>query len=256
MKQRGYIWLALLFLIVSLLCQCAGQTSAPVYVKDGKEYGKIRGAFRHRWWNYYERGLSYADGAFYEEAVADLNEAVFQRKKDQRRARTYGLHFVDYFPHRELGVVQYELGNLDEAKAELELSLSQFPSSKARFYLDRVRKGLLESRGGIAAAPKLTLAFEGEEFWTKEDPVVLSGVAEDEQYVAAISVSGVPVFLDGSQKRISFQEPLELSQGKHVIAVEARNLLERKTTRQLTIHVDREGPVITLEEINLVEDDE
>ncbi len=145
-KRLQILILFLVSLILLSLCQCAVQSAGPVYTKDGKEYGKIGGAFRHKWWNYYERGLSYADGEFYKEAQADLREAVRQRDKDQRMARTYGMHFIDYFPHRELGIVYYQLGNSGLAKEELDLSLRQFPSAKARFYLDRVRKALIEQK--------------------------------------------------------------------------------------------------------------
>jgi hypothetical protein len=61
--------------------------------------------WRARWWNYYKRGTSYAAGEFWTEAIADLQQAIAQRSVDQRQARTYGLHFIDYFPHRELGIV-------------------------------------------------------------------------------------------------------------------------------------------------------
>jgi TolB-like protein len=220
-----------------------------VYIKDGKEYGKVRGAFRHRWWNYYERGLSYSEGEFYKEALEDFKGAIKQREKDQRTARTYGMHFVDYFPHRESGIIYYQLGNMEEAERELELSLNHFPSAKARFYLDRVRKSLLQSRAQEWAPPRLTLNFKTDELWTKEDPVVVSGAAEDEGYIAAVSIGGVPLFLEGSEKSVSFKESLSLGQGKHTLKVEAKNLLGMTTTRQLIINVDREGPMITVEEI-------
>ena len=51
-----------------------------VYVKDGKEYGVTSSqVWRGRWWNYYERGSSYAEGEFWPEAIADLQEAIKQR---------------------------------------------------------------------------------------------------------------------------------------------------------------------------------
>jgi len=243
----------LLFSVLSALCHCATQTAAPVYLKEGKEYGKVSGAFRHRWWNYYERGLSYADGEFYDEALSDFREAISQRDEDQRKARTYGMHFIDYFPHRELGVVFYRLGDLPEAEKELELSLGQFPSAKARFYLDRVRKALIEQKASETTPPRLTLDLAGDEVWTREDPVLLSGIAEDEQYVAAIKIRGIPLFMEGSEKRVSFNEPLVLSQGRHLIEVEAQNLLGKATKRQVVIRVDREGPLITIDQPSLDE---
>jgi TolB-like protein len=241
----------LICLLLLSLCGCASQPTGPTYVKDGKKYGKVQGAFRHRWWNYYERGLSFADGAFFPEAAKDFQGAIQQRTRDQRMARTYGMHFMDYFPHRELGIVYYETGRLEAARKELEHSLSQFPSAKARFYLDRVRKRLIEGTGKEVPPPRLTLKLKTDEIWTREDPVVLSGVAEDEHYVAALSIRGVPLFLEGSQGRISFEEPLYLSQGRHAIEVLARNLLGEIQKRHIVIHVDRQGPVITLDDVIL-----
>ena len=50
--------------ILGLLCLagCAIE-SGKVYVKDGKEYGVTsRQTWRARWWDYYDRGSSYAAG--------------------------------------------------------------------------------------------------------------------------------------------------------------------------------------------------
>jgi hypothetical protein len=231
---------------------CAGHQPGPAYGKEGKEYGTVRGAFRNQWWNFYERGLSYADGEFYTEALADITTAVGLRDRDQRMARTYGMHFIDYFPHRELGVVYYQTGSLQAAKTELELSLSQFPSAKAHFYLDRVRKALLEQEGKAAIPPRVTLLMDKDEIWTRDDPVVIAGVAEDEGYVAAVSVKGRPLFLEGAQKSVPFKEPLSLSQGEHVIMVEAKNLQGKSSTRRIVVHVDREGPMFSLDKVENV----
>jgi len=241
----------LICLLLLSFCGCAGQSAGPSHIKDGEKYGQVQGAFRHRWWNYYERGLSFADGAFFSEAVKDLQEAIQQRTRDQRMARTYGMHFIDYFPHRELGIVYYETGRLEAAKKELEHSLSLFPSAKARFYLDRVRKRLIERMGEEVPPPRLTLKLKTDEIWTREDPVALSGVAEDEHYVAALSIRGVPRFLESSQERIPFEEPLYLSQGRHAVEVVAKNLLGKVKKRHIVIHVDRQGPIITLDDLNL-----
>jgi hypothetical protein len=79
-------------------------TSAPKpEAKHEQAEATTSGAFRGRWWNYYERGVSLADKHLWNDAETDLREALRQRGQDQRRARTYGMHFLDYFPHRELG---------------------------------------------------------------------------------------------------------------------------------------------------------
>ena len=247
--MKRYVLFLVAMAAVFTLAHCATQTPPPVYMKDGKEYGKVRGAFRHRWWNYYERGLSFAEGEFYEEALFDIKKAIEQRDEDQRMARTYGMHFMDYFPHRELGIVHYEMGNLEAARSELELSLQQFPSAKAMFYLDRVRKKLIEHEGKEVAPPKLTLHVGEEEIWTREDPFIVSGVAEDDHFVSQITINREPLFLELSEKRVPFSEALSLSQGRHLVEVVAKNLVGKVTKRQIVVHVDQQGPMITLEDM-------
>ncbi len=253
MKQSTRVISSLMTLIVVMLVLCcAPEPTKSIYVKNGKEYGKVSGAyFRHRWWNYYERGLSFSEGEFYQEALADLEEAIGQRAKDQRMARTYGMHFIDYFPHRELGIIHYQMGNLETAREELQLSLSQFSTSKARYYLDQVRKALIERETREVPPPRLIIEVDSLESWTREDPVVLSGLAEDENYVAGISIMGVPLFIEGSEKSISFEEPLDLSQGRHLIEVEANNLLGQIAREQVVIHVDRTGPLVAIDEVRI-----
>ncbi len=245
---------ALTVLLISfvLLCLegCAGPSEKTAYVKEGKEYGKVHGTFRQRWWNYYERGLSFLEGKFLQEAISDFESAARQREQDQRMARTYGMHFIDYFPHRELGIAFFEIGNLDQAKGELELSLDQYPTAKTRFYLDRVRQALILQEGRLLEPPNIRLDVREPEIWTRDDPVVLSGIVEDENYVAGLIIQGTPFFMEGSQKQIQFKEKLSLSQGRHLILVIAENLGGKTAQRTLVIHVDREGPLITLEEVS------
>lgn len=240
-------------LALFLLGGCTTPSEAPVFTKGGKTYGTVEGTFRHRWWNYYERALSYADGEFYDYAVSDLQKALQGRDKDQRRARTYGMHFMDYFPHRELGVVYYFTGKLEAARGELEHSLKQHPSAKAQYYLDRVRKALIEKAGRVTPPPTIVMDSEQQEFWTREDSVTISGTVKDEAYVSGITIHGSPVFLEGTRKRVSFERSLSLSQGRHAVRVEARNLMGKISARQVIIHVDREGPVITVERIKAVD---
>lgn len=217
------------------------------YIKDGKEYGKVRGAFRHRWWNYYERGLSFAEGEFYGEALSDLKEAAKQRSDDKRMARTYGMHFVDYFPHREMGVVYYLTGDFHTAKKELLLSLEQEPSAKAHYYLDKVRMGLMKSEKTAVSVPHLFVELPSDEIWTKADTVLISGTAKDDQYISKITLLGKPFFIESAQQEVEFKREFRLEQGKHVIRIVAENLLGGQAHRELKFHVDRQGPVITLE---------
>lgn len=107
---------------------------------EGVAYGVTREPFRGRWWQFCERGVSWANGGFWAEAENDLRQCLALRRTDARRARTYGMHFVQCFAHRELGAVLIELGRLDDAEDELRLSMAQEPSAKAEFLLRRIRQ--------------------------------------------------------------------------------------------------------------------
>jgi tetratricopeptide (TPR) repeat protein len=211
------------------------------------EYGKVKGSFRGRWWNYYERGLSFMEGEFYKEAIADFDQAIKQRSEDKRMARTYGMHFVDYFPHREKGLVYYLTGEYDAAKREIELSHQQQPSAKAQYYLDRIRAVLMKQEGQEVSTPRIMVDLPSYEIWTRDDPVTISGAAEDRQYISYLKLAEKSVFIKAAEQKIGFKEEISLDQGRHIIDITARNLLGGEKRHELVIHVDRQGPVITLE---------
>jgi hypothetical protein len=139
----------------AVIAGCAANEQGK-YVRDGVEYGVTEGVFRGRWWSYYERGTSFLAGQYYDQALADFETALSGRDRDSWRARTYGLHFVEYFPNRELGITLYHLNRLDEAEQYLTASLNEIDTERASFYLDEIKRdrivsGLLED----ATAPTL-----------------------------------------------------------------------------------------------------
>ena len=135
----------------------------PTYTKDGKQYGVTSSKFwRNTWWQHYERGLSYAAGEFWDDAVASSQRALATRlgQQDQHRANTYGLHFIDhYFPHRELGIVYYRLSRYQDALRELTTSLDQVESAKAEFYLNKVRQALLQQAHDVLSSDLVPAAI-------------------------------------------------------------------------------------------------
>ncbi len=243
--QMKYLFIPLIMLLL-LLCGCF--PPRPVCVKDGKKYCVTDGTFGYEWFDYYERALSCMEGEFYQQALSDLDEAIKQRFKDKRMAKTYGMHLRDYFPHREKGLVYYLTGEYGNARQELELSVQDEKSAKAFFYLDKVRKKIMELEKEAVSSPYITVTTRSgkDEIWTRDDPVMVSGTAEDRQYVSEINLAGKSVFLEFSGQRVEFEEKLILSQGRHEIEIIARNLLNGAATQRIIINVDRSGPVIIL----------
>jgi tetratricopeptide (TPR) repeat protein len=227
--------------------------SGKVYVKEGKRYGvTASNIWRGRWWNYYERGVSYASGDFWEEAMADFQAALKQRQDDQRRARTYGLHFVDYFPHRELGVVLYNLGRHPEAIRELETSLDSVDNAKAKFYLNLARKSLLQQTQRDTAPPRILITTPQDGLLSNRFSVTVSGSVEDDTYVSAIAINGQALFIELAEPRIAFTREIELQEGENHIEVVAVDLLGRLARQRLGVQLDRQGPLLSLDQVEVV----
>lgn len=129
-------FLSIFLFLTSLLILQGCQTFHDISIeKDGKRYGVTNGLFKGQWWHHYERALSFAEGGFWKEAKLDLKEAIRLRKGDKKRAKAYSGRYIDYFPHRELGIIYYKQGRFQEAVRELKTSLSTEKSSQAESYL-------------------------------------------------------------------------------------------------------------------------
>ncbi len=143
-------------LLACLTCLAGAMGCASRVAGDGHSLapGDIGVPFRNRWWHFYERGLSWAEAGDDRAAEADLRQCLRLRQSDSRRARTYGLHFVQCFAQRELAAVLLRDGRLDEAEALLRLSLDQEPSAKAEWLLERVQT-LRSGRAIPASVPSI-----------------------------------------------------------------------------------------------------
>lgn len=241
----------LLLWLVAALAACAvgPRPQDPRYVRDGKAYGVTKGLFRSRWWNFYERGASFSDGKFWREAEDDLRTALRLRSKDQRRARTYGLHFVDYFPHRELGVVLYQQERYEESVKELTTSLETVKTARAEFYLDRARKALIQARGQDTGAPVIVLESPArEEVLSNSLKWTVSGTVRDDTLVKEVSVNGIPVRVDVAVPEVPFRVEVDLKGGANPVAVLASDLAGNTALVKRTVFADRSGPVLSLNE--------
>jgi len=245
-KPKASILFLRSFLFMVSLWGCAGKPASPIYVKDGKEYGTVRGTFRHRWWNYYERALSYAEGEFYKEAIEDLKESIRQRAEDQRMARTYGMHFIDYFPHRELGVTYYHLGRYEDAKEELETSLSTVDTGKAKFYLNMTRKVLIETSKADTAPPTINVTSVSRGEITNSFKLKVQGEVEDDSYAHTIAINEAPLFIELSAKKLPFSQEIRLKKGLNEIKIKTSDLLGKVTEKSVKVFADFEGPALNI----------
>jgi tetratricopeptide (TPR) repeat protein len=235
-------------LLMCIIFYSACAFHPPVLTQDGKTYGWQGGVFNGDWEDYYRCALSFMEGEFYGQAIVSLDKAINQRKNDKRMARTYGMHFMDYFPHREKGICYYFLGNCVLAKQSLEYSLKNEKSAKALYYLDLVHKKKMENENQKAGTPLISMNIDNE-ILTKADPIIISGIVTDKQYVKYIKVHHQDILIEGARQRVDFQTKLHLPEGKHVIQIEAINLLQGKSLETIIIQADRAGPVMHFKKI-------
>ncbi|MFQ5334535.1 MAG: CsgG/HfaB family protein, partial [Flavobacteriales bacterium] len=236
------------------LSSCASSGSQQGAVSTGVQAGESGKVFRHRWWNYYERAVSRMKRGFYQEAEEDFFIALKKRSRDGRRARTYGMHFSDYFPHRELGILYFRQGKLDASEQELLTSIRQYPSAKASFYLNRTRQKKIK-KGGLDTKPP-SIVLDGEDGLGKPTnafSIHLSGKVIDDQYASGLTIQGKHYRIEQAAAEVSFQQTVKLVSGVNVIEVVAQDLAGNQTERKLKIIVDRQGPQISVDEIKLGE---
>jgi len=234
---------AMLFFWIS---GCAVEKGA-LYEKDGKIYGRTDGIFKAQWDDYYLRGLSYMEGAYWEDAARDLKKAIEKRFRDQRRARTYGLHFIDYFPNRELGIACYHLGRYTRALELLERSLSFVETARTKFYLNKARKTWLEKNRLDQLPPEVSVQFPPVRHVTSDLSVPLTVQASDNYFVSGVVVNGQERAFELFEKKKQFQDDYFLKNGRNIITVQSRDILG-KTSRPVTVEVclDRAGPLVLL----------
>jgi hypothetical protein len=229
---------------------CRAFPQNPPAEKDGRLFGVVDGQFRHRWWNYYERGKSFANGGFHDRAEIDYREAIRQNPADQRRVPTYGRHLADYFPRRELGISLYRRGRFRQAVRELEQSLETETSARAQFYLDRARKAWIEKEALDKEAPKIQLHYPAPKLVTNALNLTISGTASDDTFLKGLTVNGRPIRMAVSRAKLGFEAEVSLLPGENVIRVVAADLLEKTRSREATVFCDRAGPEVSLRMVN------
>ena len=108
----------------------------------------ITSAWAAEWYKSYEEGLQAMQKQDYRSAVSLFRQAIQGNPTDNPKVHTYGMHFMEYYPHRELGICLYNLGENDEAIRELQLSNSQAPSARATEFIKQASSNAAPPKAG------------------------------------------------------------------------------------------------------------
>ena len=107
-----------MLIVFTFLFSCAVPEHR-VCIKDDKEYCVTSDwIYGMDWDSCYRRGLSCMEGECWEYAISEFTQAISQRFREKRDARPYGMHFRDYFPHREMGICYLNLGEKENDLTE------------------------------------------------------------------------------------------------------------------------------------------
>lgn len=246
--------------VILALCLCLGMLGCAadqgtIHTKGGEQYGVTDNqVWRDTWWQNYERGLSYAAGEFWDDAVVSFQRALATKlgQQDRQSVTTYGVRSLEhYFPHRELGIAYYRLGRYQEALHELTTSIDQTASAKAKFYLNKVRRSLLQQTGRDTTPPRLVLTEPVDGLLTNRFSVTVAGHVEDDTYTAGLTINGQAQLIDLAAPRVAFTTDVALHDGPNTIAIVAEDLLGQRTTQRVTVSLDRHGPLLSLQEVDL-----
>jgi tetratricopeptide (TPR) repeat protein len=90
------------------------------------------------WYKQYEKGQQAMEKQQWRVAAEHFRKAIAIKPIDKMKMRTYGMHFIQYFPHRELGICLYNLGEMDLAQRQLNISLKMEPTQRTRDYLKQI----------------------------------------------------------------------------------------------------------------------
>ncbi len=102
------------------------------------------------WYKLYQDGLDAMEKGDYQAASELFRQAIKGNPDDDENVRTYGMHFIEYFPHRELGICLYHLGETTAAGKELKISMSQEPSDRAREYMRKIGAGVTSDKKEVS----------------------------------------------------------------------------------------------------------
>ena len=262
-KKFKFIVLALLLSLIFVSCATVsniGTDNWRDYFKPGsskEEIARDFNLYRGKWWNHYVRGRWYADGGYYDEAIQDFKKSISLRSKDERSARSYGLHFWEYFAHRELGIVYYNQEKYEDAKKELETSLSTADSARTKFYLNKSNEAILKITKSDQEPPQIKISSHADGEFVNTPLVNLKGVVSDDCCANCnnILIQGKKLFIELAEKNINFSEAVPLNPGENVISLEASDLTGKSTKKNLTIIRDVHPPILYLDDVRIHQKD-
>jgi TolB-like protein len=198
------------------------------------------------WFDYYKRAITWMDCEQWQNAESDLLAAIRVRSQDKRRVYTSGMHFLNnYFPNRELGVTLYYQQKYDAAVDALLRSFEQFPSEKARLFLQLALRKSAQYQQADQQAPKITKTQETTDFiyLTLSDDVYVDRLMVNGQ--SSVVIDNTTITFEPLSNAIDIVLDKNAYRGQ-ALALTLIDVLEKQTPLILGVSLDITPPVISV----------
>jgi len=207
--------------------------------------------FRGDWWDYYNRAIQRIVDGDMAGAEEDLKEAVKLHPEESRQARTYGVRFQEYYPHAELGAILFQKGQYAQAIPELETSLASAPLLESEFFLHEAKRQVALTRNQDRAEPVFEIYEPPAQLVTNQSSIRVRGMAKDDMYVDKIVVGDRELPVGRASSKVPFDTKVDLPDEINRIRVEVTDLVGRTHTEEVVVYVDKQGPVLALDNLAL-----
>ena len=159
-----------------------------------------------KFYQYYSDGLDYVEKKDWLRAIQEFRSAISMEFEDAGRKRTYGTRFIEYYPHREIGICHYYLGEKPDARKELELSTAYESSDRANEYLDLLRGTAPAPVAAVPSKPAHDRSEESSRMETSRSATLPMGAltydpARVTQVGSRLGVAVIPLELKGDMAR-------------------------------------------------------
>ena len=208
--------------------------------------------FRARWWNFEQRGQWHLLHDRPEQALKDFDLAVSLRPGDSWKARTYGMHFCEYFPQRGRGMALLQLRRYEEAMVALKDSLKAAPSQKAEYFLKKARCDQRLDREQDRSPPEISVVAQSV-VQGQQQQFILKGIIKDDGVLTQVIIDDQPLAFEPLCSEVTVELPLGGQEGLRVIRLEATDGSGKNKVLQLPVFIDTLGPKVHITEVSRVE---
>ena len=216
-----------------------------------QDCGRKPRALHNKWYDHYDMALWHSCRGEWDDAEVRLKKAI--QKRDivvAKKVRTAGiLDYIYYFPHRQLGIVNYHQGKYAEAKQNLEKHLSFVRTAEGERWLSQV-ESVLASSGKIDKTPPVldfsSLPASNQIVYTKAETLNIEGTINDDTFVKSFLLGKDLIFIKPG-KGTPFKSHTLLEPGMNQLKFQAYDSSGNITEETFLVFYDSESPKISIQ---------